>query len=429
MRSRSTASAVLPLIVAVVLPLSACSGFGSGSQSSEPSTAGSQAPSFDSGEAASVESGEAGSASAAERTVDPGWDAPAQEADGTFLSMHENDDSLEYRAVDSGGQVLWTAQRPRACSAYLVTTTDDGSIAVLMDQGSATGDSLTPTASGYDLTTGQKRWGPVETPGAMLGNGLVFAGAPKDFIGIAGPRTALDPATGDVAAVETENESDDASPRVVALFGEHLIRSQDGDIVGEDLDGHRLWTRAAEDFGLSASEAREVPWEQIGETHALLGDAGSEERTLIDLDSGASVDSNISGAWFDSSSETLVTAGSDLLGFDSDGTKRWNTPLPENAEVAAVGAGLIVFDSESGSRSSSGSRSTSGSGSSSGHDSDRAETERPVTARSARDGSRAEGGTALLEAIERLGSPHHISESGAALIGDPQTPLLVTSRS
>ncbi|MDN5594394.1 MAG: hypothetical protein L0G56_10435, partial [Brevibacterium sp.] len=76
-----------------------------------------------------------------------------------------------------------------------------------------------------------------------------------------------------------------------------------------------------------------------------------------------------------------------------------------------------------------GSRSTSGSGSSSGHDSDRAETERPVTARSARDGSRAEGGTALLEAIEHLGSPHHISESGAALIGDPQTPLLVTSRS
>ena len=85
-------------------------------------------------------------------------------------------------------------------------------------------------------------------------------------------------------------------------------------------------------------------------------------RTLIDMDSGASVDSNIAGAWFDSSSETLVTVGSDLLGFDSDGTKRWNTPLPENAEVAAVGAGLIIFDSESGSLS--GSRSTSGSGSS-----------------------------------------------------------------
>ena len=183
----------------------------------------------------------------------------------------------------------------------------------------------------------------------MLGNGLIFAGAPKDYIGTAGPRTALDPATGDVAAAETENESDDASPRVVALFGEHLIRSQDGDIVGEDLDGHKLWTRAAEDFSLSASDAREVPWEPIGEHPRTAGRRRQRERTLIDMDSGASVDSNISGAWLDSSSETLVTAGSDLLGFDSDGTKRWNTPLPENAEVAAVGAGLIIFDSESGS--------------------------------------------------------------------------------
>lgn len=316
--------------------------------------------------------------------------------------MHENDDSLEYRAVDSTGEVLWTAQRPRACSAYLVTTTDDGPIAVLMDQGSTTGNSLTPTASGYDLKTGQKRWGPVETPGAMLGNGLVFAGAPKDYIGPSGPRTALDPATGDVAATEGADagEGRDTSPRVVALFGQHLVRSQGSDIVGEDLDGRKLWNRAAEDFGMSASEAREVPWEPIGTTHALMGDAGSEERSLIDLRSGATVDSDIAGAWFDSSSDTLVTAGSELHGFDVDGTKRWSTPAPENSEVAAVGAGLIAFDSASG----------------------------PVTARSARDGSPADGDIALLKTIDRLGAPHHISESGAALIGDPQSPLLITSQ-
>lgn len=422
MRPRPIASAILPLALAALLPLSACSALGQETQSSEPKAAGSQAPSFEpSGSGAGADTGAgsaaqgAGNESAAAATVDPGWDAPAQEAGGTFLSMHENDDSLEYRAVDSSGEILWTAQRSRACSAHLVTTTADGPIAVLMGQGPTTEDSLTSTASGYDLQTGQKRWGPVETPGAMLGNGLVFASAPKDFIGTGGPRTALNPATGAVAAAEDEDEdevpgeggtespgeSDDSRPRVIAMFGEHLVRSQGSDLVGEDLDGDRLWTRAAVDFGMSAAEAREIPWEPIGTSHALLGDAGSEERTLVDLDSGASVDSDISGAWFDSASNTLVTAGSDLQGFNSDGTERWKSPLPENIEVAGVGAGLIVFDS-------------AGDG---------------ATARSARDGSQADSDAPLLRTIKTLGAPHHIAESGAALVGDPQTPLLITSRS
>ena len=403
--------------------------FGTDTQSSEPTRAGSPAPSFDPGETESD--------FAAARTVDPGWDAPAQEADGTFLSMHETADSLEYRAVDSTGEVLWTAQRPRACSAYLVTSTNDGPIAVLMDQGSSSGSSLTPTASGYDLTTGEKQWGPVETPGPLLGNGLVFAGAPKDFIGVGGPRTALDPTTGDVVAVEDESEGTDAaaaeggregeggSTEVIAMFGEHLVRSQGSDIVGESPDGRRLWIRAAEDFGMSASELRETPWESIGTSHALLGDAGSHARTLIDLRSGATVDSEIAEAWFDSSSSTLVTVGSHLRGFDAAGTKRWSTPAPDNAEVAAVGGGLITFVSDGGTDSKSDdsdseSRSDSGSGAE--------PAEQPVTARSARDGDPVDGDTPLLATIQQLGAPHHISASGAALIGDPQTPLLITTQ-
>ena len=345
-----------------------------------------------------------------------------QETDGIFLSMHEDDDSLEYRAVDSAGEVLWTAQRPRACSTYLVTATADGPIAVLMDQDTLTGTSLTPTAGGYDLATGEQRWGPVETPGALLGNGLVFAGAPKDFIGASGPRTALDPATGDVVAADADDESesqgegegDETSSRVVALFGEHLVRSQGGTIIGEDLTGNRLWTRAATDFGMSASGVREVPWEPIGDTHALVGEAGDQTRTLIDLRSGITVDAEIADAWFDAWGHTLVTAGSELRGFDVGGAKRWSSPLPENAEVATVGAGLIVVDSESG----TGSEAESGSD----------HTEQPVTAISTQDGGRDESGTPLLTTSQRLGTPHHISESGAALFGDPQTPLLVTSR-
>lgn len=250
----------------------------------------------------------------------------------------------------------------------------------------------------------------METPGSLLGNGLVFAGAPKDLLGTSGPRTALDPSIGDVVAGDVPPaDGEGESSRVIALFGEHLVRSQGSDIFGEDLEGRRLWTRAAEDFGMSASEAREVPWEPIGDSHALLGEAGSQARTLIDLHSGATVDAEVAEAWFDSSSDTLVSVGSHLRGLDADGTQRWATPLPENAEVAAVGAGLIAFDSGSG------------------RDADHPEPS--PTARSARDGSAIEGETPLLTTIARLGAPHLISESGAALIGDPQTPLLVTSQS
>lgn len=402
-RPRSRAWAALPLALTISVSLSACSLFDSNAQSAQPRPAGSQAP--------SVEPGEPGSDSTSAPTVDPGWDAPAQEVDGTFLSMHEKKDSLEYRAVDSTGEILWTAQRPRSCSAYLVAAADNGPIAVLMDQGSPAGGSLTPTASGYDLTTGEELWGPVETPGALLGNGLVFAGAPQDFIGTGGPRTALNPATGDVVAVEDE----DGSPRVIALFGDHLVRSQGSTIIGQDLEGHRLWTRAAEDFDMSAAEVREVPWKPLGDSHALLGDAGSHERTLLDLGTGATVDSEITDAWFDSSSDTLVTVGSRLRGFDPAGTPQWSTPLPEGAEVAAVGADLILIDAERP-------RASADEG-------DSAREEQSVITRSAHDGSLVDDETPLLMTIARLGTPHLVSASGAALIGDPQSPLLVTSQS
>lgn len=384
---------MLPLILAAALGLSACSALDPDSQSSEPVPVRSPAPVFD------PDGTNFGPASA--RVVDPGWDTAVQEADGMFLSMHEDEDGLDFLAVDSQGEIAWSAQRPRVCSGFLVTAAEDGPVAVLMDQASPSGGSLTTTATGYDLVTGNERWGPVETPGPLLGNGLVFAGPPKDFIGAGGSRTALDPATGNTLAVEDDGTSDDAvkdgSAQVIALLGDHLVRSQGTSIIGEDLHGHRLWTRESADFGMSVSQARETPWEPIGTSHAIVGEADSEARILLDLDSGATVASDIEDAGFDSSSNTLVTIGSDLRGLDDDGTKRWSTPLSDEAEVAAVGAGLIVFDSGTGSRS-------------------------------ARDGSLVKNDPAALKATEQFGPPHHISKTGAALIGDPQSPLLVTNQ-
>lgn len=84
----------------------------------------------------------------------------------------------------------------------------------------------------------------METPGSLLGNGLVFAGAPKDLLGTSGPRTALDPSIGDVVAGDVPPaDGEGESSRVIALFGEHLVSSQGSDILREGLDGRRLWSR------------------------------------------------------------------------------------------------------------------------------------------------------------------------------------------
>ncbi|QUL79572.1 hypothetical protein [Brevibacterium sp. SMBL_HHYL_HB1] len=387
MPRRALTAFALPACLLTLVSLSACTGLDSTGESTDPRPVHSPAAALDADDRAA----DGPSADGGPDVVDPGWDVAAQEAEGVFLSMHEADSDLEFRAVDSAGTILWSAERPRVCSGFLVSDSEDGPVAVLMDQQSAGSDTLDTTASGFDLATGEKLWGPVEVPGPLLGSGLVFAGPPEDFIGAGGPRTALDPASGAELAVE-----DDDSPRVLALLDNHLVRANGEELIGEDLDGQRLWTRPAADLGLTAAEARETPWEAVGDSHALIG-SGGRSRTLIDLRSGVTVAADIDSAGFDSRSRTLVTSDSKLHGFDLDGTKRWDAPLDGDAELSAVGAGFVISDAAG--------------------DDDGTQT------RSADDGSLLE----IEQAPETgdFGAPHHIDDSGARLVGDPASPLLI----
>jgi hypothetical protein len=389
MPRRAQTAFALPACLLTLISLSACTGLDSTGESTEPQPVHSPAAPLDADDGGAAGSG----ADAGPHVIDPGWDAAAQEAEGVFLSLHEAESDLEFRAVDSAGTILWSAQRPRVCSGFLVNDSEDGPVAVLMDQQSSGNDTLETTASGFDLVTGEKRWGPVEAPGPLLGSGLVFAGPPEDFIGAGGPRTALDPASGAELAVE-----DDDSPRVIALLERHLILADDDELIGEDLDGQRLWTRPAADLGLTADEARETPWEAVGGSHALIG-SGAQQRALIDLRTGDTVATDINSAGFDSHSRTLVTSDSKLHGFDLDGTKRWDASLDDDAELSAVGAGFVITESV-----------TEG-------DDDGTQT------RSADDGQ-------ILDTEEApetgdFGAPHHIDDSGARLVGDPASPLLI----
>src|SRR5699024_12014757 len=100
----------------------------------------------------------------------------------------------------------------------------------------------------------------------------------------------------------------------------------------------RRHTRSKRDWSSdvcsSDLEARETPWEAVGDSHALIGSGGGQ-RTLIDLDSGDTVAADIDSAGFDSRTRTLVTSGSKLHGFDLDGTKRWDASLDDDAELSA----------------------------------------------------------------------------------------------
>lgn len=383
---------VLPACLLTLASLTACTGLDENGASTDPRPVHSPAETLDPPEKHT--SSTTGTGDGETGVVDPGWDMAAQEADGVFLSLHEKSSDLEFRAVDSAGTILWTALRPRVCSGFLVSESEAGPVAVLMDQQSGSNGSLATTASGFDLHTGRELWGPVEVPGPLLGSGLVFAGPPQDFIGEGGPRVALDPATGKRLATENED-----SPRVITLLGSHLILADGGRLVAQDLEGHRLWAREVEGLGVSADEARETPWEAVGETHALLGSTGDRQRTLIDLRSGAAVAADIDRAGYDAGSRTLVTSDAQLHGFGLDGTKRWDAPLADDAELSAVGDGRIVTETGTG------------------NETDGTET------RSASDGQLIDGAEHD-PVTRRFGAPHHIAETGARLLGDLDSPLL-----
>jgi len=394
MKRRSAAAMILPACLFTLGSLTACSSLDANSESVDPRPVHSPAEPLRPAETNA--SGTAGTGDSGAGAIDPGWDVAAQEAEDVYLSLHEAESDLEFRAVDSDGTILWSVQRPRVCSGFLVSDSADGPVAVLMDQQSGSSGALKTTASGFALHTGEKLWGPVEVPGPLLGSGLVFAGPPEDFIGAGGSRTALDPASG----AELANEHGD-SPRILALLNGYLILADGEELIGENLEGRRLWTRPVADLGLTAAEARETPWETVGDSHALIG-SGGHQRTLIGLRSGDTVASGIGDAGFDAHSRTLVTSDSKLHGFDLDGTKRWDAPLDGDVELAAVGAGLVVTEANAGG------------------DADDEGTQ----TRSADDG-RILDNTEELPDHGEFGAPHHISDSGARLVGDPESPLLI----
>lgn len=277
--------------------------------------------------------------------VDPGWDITPQYADGVYLAAGERDGVLEFTAVDVYGDVLWAAQRPASCTGFVVTTDAHGRALAILGDLQITADALAATtATAYDLTTGEQVWGPVEVPGPYQGPGLVFAAPPDGFMGETGPRVALDPTTGDVAA-------DESSPEGIRIIGEYhgivLLTHEDALIARDTADDHELWRIPLAEHGWTAASISASLRPEPGDGLALI--ATSETTgALLDLDQGSIVSSTARDAAVDPTTGTLVTLDdTGLHGYDADDRPLWSLPVAAETTIAAIG-GVFLYLREDG---------------------------------------------------------------------------------
>lgn len=276
-------------------------------------------------------------------SVDPGWDAPPQVHDGVFLAPGEQEGRLVFRAVDSDGTVLWTAERPLSCSGFALTSAGDRPLAVLTDLSAASGSADTDdspatwgttTATAYDLHTGEEVWGPVDVPGPHQGPGLVFAERSEEPLGGTGRRVALDAATGE------------PSPDGVDVIGEFYgttVSAEDGEIVASTSGSSQdLWrSSASSTTGTHDAETLISPaTNRLPPGSALIG-SPEEGYDLWDLTTGQILAEGTDDAMFDLMSQTWVAVREDeLTGIDSEGEELWAADV--GAEPTLLGTGGVM---------------------------------------------------------------------------------------
>ncbi|ASU82649.1 hypothetical protein CDO52_07490 [Nocardiopsis gilva YIM 90087] len=159
---------------------------------------------------------------------------------GTVLPTEE-DPELTFVLTDADGTSRWSRSVNPSCTSFTVSRTDGRDIVVLLDNDFdpvRNGADPATEASGYDAVTGERLWGPVDVPGAVIGPGLVFGDMPGTVVSDdAGAKVALSPADGSVAADETDG---------VVIDHEHngvLLAEEGGELRARDTVADRdLWS-------------------------------------------------------------------------------------------------------------------------------------------------------------------------------------------
>ncbi|GAA4114078.1 hypothetical protein [Enteractinococcus coprophilus] len=288
--------------------------------------------------------------------VAPGWQTPPHGADGVFLSAGHNDDILTFRAVDDTGTILWEAQRPLSCTGFTLTTADDEqSYAVLTDIDADVQTFGHTVAAAYDLQTGDQSWGPVEVPGPHHGPGIVFAAPSEEAMGESGPQVVLDPATGDVLIDERETPE-------VAILGEfhgivllvvdEQVQAHSASGLAQDgLTGQPKWSIPLDDYAwdtqrLTAKAPTPNPIAEEQSGGVLIG-TNDTDRILVTLTDGQVIADQLSAAGQDPSSQTWVTIGENIVGYDVEEHKLYEESH-NGADLIGVGAAIAYLRNAEG---------------------------------------------------------------------------------
>jgi hypothetical protein len=278
------------------------------------------------------------------RIFDPGWDVPPLESHGVYLAPLVKEDRVIFTAVSEEGVVLWTAERPMLCSAFVVTASEVGPLAVLMDITAGDFTMSKTTVSAYDLRTGAKRWGPVDVPGPHLGPGLTFAASPPATIGEIGPRLAIDPATGNTLA----DESREAGLIVLGESDGIVLLADDANLVARTAEEPALWSLPLADLDQSSDELRTRPSVQSERGLMLVGDRATGA-TLVNLIEGTITAHGVRGAELDRSTGTRsLLLDDELRTVDAAGQSLWSRTIPAHATLISAGNGAVYLRSAGG---------------------------------------------------------------------------------
>lgn len=337
MNRRRASSIVVGLIVSTTLLLAAC-GPAEPDLARDPHPVGSQLPEVDTtGMWLSTPYTDL-------RIVDPGWETTVRYADGVYLSAGERDGALEFTALDIHGDVLWAAQRPISCTGFTLSTDSTGRTLAVLTDTRTTDDALAgTTATAYDLTTGDHVWGPVQVPGVYQGPGLVYAAPPEGPMGDTGPRTALDPSTGHVAA----EESDRADERIIGEYDGTLLLADGHALIGRDAAVDQdLWRIPLAEHGWTTAGLGPSLEASPGSGLALIETSGSAG-ALIDLSRGTVIDDDALDAAVDPTSGTrVVLDGDGLHASDAGGKSLWSTAVTPGTSIAALGGVMLYLREE-----------------------------------------------------------------------------------
>jgi len=271
----------------------------------------------------------------------PAWslpfDDPPQSLDGILFGLRHTGDVLEFTAVSTSGEALWSTQRPATCSGFTLTYADGEPVAVLTDV-TSTDDALAQvTASAYDLHTGEPVWGPVKVEGPWHGPGTVFAqAAPASTMGEVGDKQVLNPDTG---------KQVDVTGEILGEFQGTILTYSSGEDGSVRAEGAHTWTTPLTDLALgddTPTSLAAMPGVEAPPGVAMIAVDDAEEAAVVWVEDGRVLTTQATSAVWDASVELVVTTEPhSLAAHDLDGPV-WNRGLDDDMRLVASG-GVLAF--------------------------------------------------------------------------------------